>query len=117
MRTWILALALFAAACGKKSDSDKTSSDEPVASCMVESMHGCVEYHGGNLAAGSDNLAKLCTVVDKKAVFSMTACPTANRIGTCKRNEGTDVYYEGNPLGAAAELEKMCIQKEGTWSK
>lgn len=113
MRTWCLALVLFAAACGKKSEP----ADERVASCMVESMHGCVEYRGANLAAGSDNLAKLCTVVDKKAVFSMTPCPAENRIGSCKRHEGTDVHYEGNPLGTAAELEKMCIQKEGTWSK
>lgn len=80
-------------------------------------MHACVEYRGANLAAGSDGLAKLCTVVDTGAKFTASACPTEKRIGACKRNEGTDVYYDGNPLGAAAELEKMCIGKNGTWSK
>lgn len=77
----------------------------------------CVEYSSANLAAGSDSLASLCTVVDSGAKFTMTACPAGNLTGKCKRDEGTDAYYDGNPLGDAAALEKMCTDKGGTWSK
>ncbi|NVB78731.1 MAG: hypothetical protein HOV81_10085 [Kofleriaceae bacterium] len=110
MRTLLLLLAL--ASCGKKSAPEDTK----VASCNSDSMKMCVEYSSANLAAGSDSLAKLCTVVDSGAKFTMTACPTPSA-GKCKRNEGTDVYYDGNPLGDVAALEKMCTDKGGTWSK
>jgi hypothetical protein len=112
MRTLLLVLALTA--CGKKSASPE---DTKVASCNSEATKMCVEYNSANLAAGSDSLAKLCTVLDTGAKFTMTACPTANLVGKCKRNEGTDVYYDGNPLGDAAALEKSCKDKGGTWSK
>jgi hypothetical protein len=100
--------------CGNKSSGTKAA--EPVASCLSESIHGCREYRGANLAAGSDNLASLCTVVDKSAKFTMTACPTTNVTGTCTKPEGKDFYYQGNEV-PLADLEKQCTSGGGTWSK
>ncbi len=113
MRNLMWMLAIVAAGCGKKAGGG----DNRVASCLSESMHGCREYSAANLAAGSDNLAKLCTVVDKASTFSMTACPTANVIGSCAQREGKDVYYQGYDLEPVADLEKSCTGKGGTWSK
>ena len=110
----VLLVCLLAAACGKKSGGN---ADGPVASCMSDGMHSCREYNANNLAAGSDNLAKLCTVVDKAAKFTMTACPTADAIGSCAKHEGKDVYYQGYELGPADVLEKDCTAGGGTWSK
>jgi hypothetical protein len=111
----LLFVALAAtAACGNKSNGAKP--DEPVASCLSDATHGCREYRGDNLAAGSDNLANLCTVVDKAAKFTMTACPTANVVGSCKKPEGKDFFYQGYEV-PAADLEKQCTNVGGTWSK
>src|SRR3954452_11472413 len=102
MRRYALLFILVAAACGKKSDAPGAGK---IASCNSPSMHACVEYHDANLALGSDSLVKLCTVIDKDAVFAMTACPTG-AIGTCQRNEGKDFFYAGYPL--ADQIEKYC---------
>ena len=114
MRNALFVVLVLAAACNKKSGG---SADGPVASCLSDSMHGCREYNANNLAAGSDNLAKLCTIVDKAAKFTMTACPTANVIGRCAKPESKDVYYQGYELGSADVLEKDCTSGGGTWSK
>ena len=112
MRIALCVVLVLAAACSKKS-----TAEGPVASCLSDGMHGCREYNANNLAAGSDNLAKLCTIVDKAAKFTMTACPTANVIGSCAKPEGKDVYYKGYELGPADVLEKDCTTGGGTWSK
>lgn len=114
MRNVLFVVLTLAAACGKKSGG---SAEGPVASCLSDSMHGCREYNANNLAAGSDNLAKLCTVVDKAAKFTMTACPTANTIGSCAKPEGKDVYYQGYDISPAADLEKSCTSEGGKWAK
>lgn len=115
MRIAVSLVLVLAAACGNKSSNGGGTA--PVASCLSEGMHGCREYNANNLAAGSDNLAKLCTVVDKAAKFTMTACPTANKIGACAKPEGKDVYYQGYELGPADVLEKDCASGGGTWSR
>src|SRR3954452_20517905 len=102
----LIACIVVAVGCGKKPAAG--GGDDKVASCLSESMHGCREYRGANLAAGSDNLAKLCTVVDKAAKFAMTACPTANLIGSCAKPEGKDLYYQGYDIEPVADLEKNC---------
>lgn len=122
MRNLVLFVCVIAAGCGNKKSSGAGGSSsggggDAVASCRSDSMHGCREYRGGNLAAGSDNLAQLCTVVDKASVFAMTACPTANVIGTCTKPEGKDFYYQGYDLEPVADLEKSCTGGGGTWSK
>lgn len=114
MRNLLFVLCIVVAGCGKKSGG---GGDERVASCSSVRMHSCRQYSSANLAAGSDNLAKLCTVVDKAAVFAMTACPTANAIGSCAMHEGKDLYYQGYDIEPAADLEKNCTSRGGTWSK
>jgi hypothetical protein len=106
----IAIVLLVVAACGKGS-----SSGGKVASCLSESMHSCVEYNDANLAIGSDHIAKLCTTLDSAAKFAMTACPTANVIGTCKRNEGKDVFYTG--YANADGVAESCKAMGGTFSK
>jgi hypothetical protein len=108
-----IALLLFVvAACGK-SDKDKLPGEGKVASCYMESMHGCVEYRDANLALGTESLQKLCTTVIKTAVFAETPCPTSNVIATCKRNEGKDFYYAGSEQRDV--LEKQCTERGGTY--
>jgi hypothetical protein len=112
MRALVFALVVLTACGGKKSDS---GSSGKVASCNSEAMHACVEYRDGNLALGSDSLAKLCTAVDKDAKFSGSACPSAGVIGSCKRNEGHDFFYDGYPL--ASDMESGCKAQGGTFTK
>jgi hypothetical protein len=117
MRNLALVLLVVVAACGKKSDSESSSSGGgggKVASCNSESMHSCREYRDGNLALGTESIEKLCTVVDKAAKFSNTACP-AGAIGSCKMNEGKDYFYEGYPL--ADKMEEGCKSMGGTFAK
>ena len=106
---YALGIVLVLAACSKKS-----ADDGKAASCLLESMHTCVEYRGGNLALGTENLAKLCTVAISTAKFSETPCPTANMIGACQRDEGKDIFYQGYE-GAADE--KSCTDRGGKFSK
>ena len=105
---YAIAIVMMLAACGKKS-----SDDGKVASCLSESIHSCVEYRGGNLALGTENLAKLCTVVVSTSKFSETPCPTANLLGTCQRDEGKDFYYQGYE----GEIEKSCTSLGGKFKK
>jgi len=114
MRNLALVLLIVAAACGKKSDSGGASGGK-VASCNSEAMHSCREYRDGNLALGSDSLAKLCTAIDSTAKFTDTACPTAGVIGTCKMNEGKDFYYDGYVL--ASSMEADCKSRGATFGK
>lgn len=110
MRIVMLVIAL--AACGKQSSSQASGN---VASCNLGSAGTCREYNAANLAAGSDNLAKLCGIA-KTATFSMTACPTANMTGRCAQKEHTDVYYASYPI-PSVELEMACRTSGGTFTK
>jgi hypothetical protein len=112
MRIVLLVIALGLCACSK--ESSRASSGE-IASCNLGSAGNCREYSGANLAAGSDNLAKLCGIA-KTATFSMTACPTANMTGRCAQKEHTDVYYTSYPI-PAVELEMACRTSGGTFTK
>lgn len=104
----ILSLVLFAG-CSK---SDKASSASEgggkVASCNMPSLQACREYRGGNLALGTENLAKLCEIGNFK--LTETPCPTENIIGVCAMNEGTDFFYGGYgiPVG---EIESTCTSR------
>jgi hypothetical protein len=107
----IALLVVVIAACGK---SDKTV-ESKVASCYMESMHGCVEYRDANLALGTESLKKLCTAVINTAVFAETPCPTSNVIATCKRNEGKDFFYAGSEQRDV--LEKQCTERGGKYGQ
>lgn len=109
---WILVLLV---GCGKSAKS--TESGGKVASCNSESLHSCVEYRDGNLALGTDSLEKLCTAVSSSFKFTLTPCPTANVVGTCKRAEGKDFYYQGYEIEPVADLEKSCASRGGTYGK
>lgn len=113
MRKLLFSCVVVLVACGKGGGDGKSSSgggdDKVGASCNQPSVHGCRQYSATNVElAGSDSLTKLCTVVDKSAVFAMTPCPTAGSIGSCATPEGTDFYYQGYPGGDAAALAKEC---------
>jgi hypothetical protein len=107
MRTALLLLMITACNKGAKTDGK-------VASCNIASMNTCVEYRGGNLALGTENLAKLCTVVVSSAAFSETPCPTANVLSTCQRDEGKDFFYQGFE---GMDLEKSCTERGGKFAK
>ncbi len=110
----LLALAL-AAGCGKKDKNDNSTESGKVASCLMESMQGCREYRGGNLAAGTESLEKLCTALVKSAKFGETPCPAEKVIATCAKPEGKDFYYEGY-VEPAEKIEESCTQSGGTFA-
>jgi hypothetical protein len=108
-----LVLAMLAiTACGKQSSGPQTGD---VASCDLPGSGNCRQYNAANLAAGSDNLAKLCSIA-KTATFAMRACPTANLTGSCAQKEHTDYYYASYPI-PAEELEMACRTQGGTFTK
>ena len=100
----LLALALLAG-CSKGSDKP---ADNKVASCNMPSLQSCREYRGGNLALGTENLAKLCEIGNFK--LTETPCPTENVIGICAMNEGTDVFYTGYAI-PMVDAEKSCTER------
>ncbi len=100
----LLALALFAG-CSK---GGKAADDGKVASCNMPSLQSCREYRGGNLALGTENLAKLCEIGNFK--LTETPCPTENIIGICAMNEGTDFHYTGYAI-PVADIEKSCTER------
>jgi hypothetical protein len=102
----ILAVGLALAGCKRKA-GDGASGGGKLASCNLPGVGECEQYNEDNLAIGSASLAKLCTVVDKKAAFTMTACPTADVVGTCTTPEAKHYYYKSN-ASSAEQLEKYC---------
>jgi hypothetical protein len=108
----LLALALSSLVACKGGSESKGGGK--VASCNSAAMGACVEYNDSNLALGSDSIAKLCTVVDKAAVFTMTACPKEGVTGSCASNEHKDYYYASYPI-SIADSEKSCTDKGGTF--
>ena len=89
-----IALVLTLAACGKDDSKDKGYRAGEVASCNMPSVQTCEEYRGANLAAGEDNLARLCQAGGiSSAEFAMKACPTEHVVGTCKKREGKRFIY------------------------
>lgn len=109
----VLALVL-SAGCSKKDGAAGGGDDGKVASCLMESVQGCREYRGGNLAMGTDMIKDLCTTVIKTAKFSDTPCPTEKIVGTCAKPEGKDFFYEGG-TDDAAKIEANCKQGGGTF--
>ncbi len=109
MKLQALALVLVIA-CGKGGDSKSADSDK-VASCNVPSVGSCIEYRGGNLALGTEHLAKICE--GSSAKLELTPCPTADRTSSCAGNEGTHFYYKSSPI-TVDEYEKICKGREGS---
>lgn len=112
----VCVLLLANAGCSKKESAGGGGDGGKVASCLASSGTSCREYRGGNLALGTENLTKLCTALDKAAVFADVACPTAKLIGSCKKPEGKDFFYEGYPI-PVADVEKQCSSSGGTFAK
>jgi hypothetical protein len=111
-------LGLLAGGCGKDQGSEGRSAGKPgrVASCeAVRAAGSCREYHEGNLVLGDESLKQLCDVVH--GTFLPQPCPAANRIGSCAKPEGTDVYYGGEGQTMSLEnLERLCREDaRGTW--
>ncbi len=101
-----LLAVLVIVGCSKGGGAAKD--DGKVASCNMPSMGSCREYRGGNLALGTESLAKLCTAVGN-FTFTETPCPTAGVIGVCAMNEGTDFYYTGYEI-PMERTEKRCTE-------
>jgi len=83
-------------------------------SCHSAKAGNCREWSGPGLAAGIDNLRKLCTTT-ASATFANGACPTANVTGRCTTADHSDVFYEGYPL-RAVDLPAACTPAGGTFS-
>jgi hypothetical protein len=111
MRMVLLAVGMCAVFACKQ--SSRATGD--IASCDLPSAGNCREYSAANLAAGSDNLAKLCGLA-KTATFAMRPCSTANLTGRCAQKEHTDFYYASYPI-PATELEMACRTSGGSFTK
>jgi hypothetical protein len=87
-----------------------------VASCNMPSAGLCTEYRGGNLALGTESLAKLCMPeISESAKFSETACPTDKLVATCAKPEGKEFFYEGSVI-TPEESASMCKDRGGTYA-
>ena len=90
---------------------------ERVASCNTRKSDSmCREYAEANIDAGGEEFIRgLCT----EGEFKMEACPKDARVGVCKTQEGSKVFYSdgGLPLEASA-AEKACKEglPAGEWS-
>ncbi len=110
-----LGLSLLIACGGKKDEGagGGGGGGGKVASCNMPSLSSCRQYNSANLAAGVDNLAKLCGVAGKDATFAEVPCPTDKKvIGTCTMPTGKDFFYEGYP-GDVASIPKTCESMGG----
>ena len=124
IRRALLAASLITLAVSTGCNSDKKSDPsadnasgggDKVASCDMPGVHTCREYRGGNLALGTESLAKLCMPeISPSARFTETACPTEHVIASCAKPEGKYYYYEGYEI-PAADNEKMCTDGGGTF--
>jgi hypothetical protein len=115
----VLALSSLLFACKDKaadSGGKAGAKGDTVASCNAAALGTCVEYNKDNLAAGSDSIAKMCTVVDKTAVFTMTACPTAGVTASCAGPEHKDYFYAAYPI-SADDNEKSCKASGKTFTR
>lgn len=120
MKLALMVCIVLVGGCSKKEGASGGSGgggddDGKVASCLMESMQSCREYRGGNLALGTKSLQELCTTVVSSAKFTETPCPTAKLIGSCKKSEGKDYYYEGY-YADAKKIEEGCKQSGGTFA-
>jgi len=121
-RRKLLPLVILAACGGGKDSTDTKKSppaDDKVASCYSAKAGSCREYKGGNLAAGTDMLEKLCKAANDTiapSTFKMEACPTAGVTGSCAKPEGKDYFYKEWPI-SPADSEKQCKDSGGTWGK
>ncbi|HEY4180145.1 MAG TPA: hypothetical protein VGM90_25055 [Kofleriaceae bacterium] len=84
-------------------------------SCNDTNVGSCREWKGANLAAGVENLEKLCAI-SKQAVFSRKACSPVGMTGKCTRKDATDYFYKQYPL-PAEDLEPACKTADGVFSK
>jgi hypothetical protein len=111
MKKLLLVLLVLAACSDKKSESKsggQKSDGGKVASCKTQTM--CVEYRGGNLALGTENLEKLCVIPAIGGTFTETACSTDGLVATCARDAGKDFFYAPFTVD---EVKSMC---SGTFS-
>ena len=108
-----LAIAAGSLGCGSKDSNGKAKGGGAgaLASCNT-TVGECSEYDQGNRALGDDHLKKLCD--NFQGTFATTGCPATNRIGSCSKDEGTKVYYQGYPI-TAADLERGCTESAGKW--
>lgn len=110
-----LAILMAAAACGGKGKEGAQGGGEAgLASCNSPKFSECKQYNQANRALGDDMLKKLC--VDFEGTFATVGCATADRVGACKKDEGTSVFYKGH-LMPPADLEAMCASTGGVWQK
>ena len=113
---FVLAMSLAIAACGGrgKDDGAKGGGEAGLASCNSPKFSECKQYNQANRALGDDMLKKLCDSFE--GTFATVGCPAADRVGACKKAEGTNIFYKGHPM-APTELESMCASTGGTWQK
>ena len=113
---FVLAMSLAIAACGGKGKDDgaKGGGEAGLASCNSPKFSECKQYNQANRALGDDMLKKLC--VNFEGTYATVGCDTADRVGACKKDEGTNVFYKGH-LMPPADLEAMCASTGGVWQK
>lgn len=113
----ILALFTLVACSDDKPKGSGGKHAGKVASCNMPTVQMCVEYRDANLALGTEMLERLCTgpAGSPDAKFTASPCPTEKVIGTCKKNENKDFFYEGFPM-PIADVEADCKRGEGAFS-
>lgn len=113
----IFAALMFAGCGGSTPGGSAGEASAPSAaiagSCYVEATGNCSEWVGAEWAQLTMN--RLCT--SQKGTFSAGACPTANLVGSCLRDQGkksasTFFYYTNFP-GYGVTLTPDAVAKDG----
>lgn len=109
-------IGLVVAACGSKGKDDPTKGGAAagLASCNSPKFSECKQYDQANRALGDDMLKKLCDSFE--GTFATVGCPAADRLGACKKAEGTSIFYQGH-LMAPADIASMCTSTGGAWQQ
>ncbi len=115
VHTLLVLVLLAPCACGGGGGSDPGV--PLVGSCALSSVFECNEYFNPQVDLVRSVLQPIC--VGMSGSWSNAACPTANRVGSCRdaaQQDGSyqiNRYYTGiDPIAQASS----CTQGGGTWT-
>jgi hypothetical protein len=83
--------------------------DSKPGSCFKPQDNVCIDYAAAQSQAGK----RLCAGMP----WSDAPCSPTNRLGLCKKSDGTSAFYSGAPNNyTAAGAKSACEQGGGTWA-
>ena len=116
----LLLFLIAATGCGGGGDDDdgvdSGGTGGSAGSCSVPPASTCIDYTGSIWTATSaqDNCKDL-----PSSTYSSSACPTADRVGSCAHAQGGDgeyVTHYYSPTFSETTAESACVSSGGVWN-